>query len=107
MVNMQYRALKTLVVLAVFGFLILNARSQPSAPATPAAATNDAPSPTAPALDPARFEALFNSIKPTKAELRWMEIPWIGTLQHGRDAAVAQQKPMFLWAMNGHPLGTC
>ena len=62
---------------------------------------------TAPDIDPAQFEALFASIKPVESELRWLEIPWLGTILEGRQAATTVKKPMFLWAMNGHPLGTC
>jgi hypothetical protein len=62
---------------------------------------------TAPEIAPAQFEALFSSIKATESELRWLEIPWIGTLREGREAAASAKKPFFLWAMNGHPLGTC
>ena len=62
---------------------------------------------TAPDIDPAQFEALFASIKPVESELRWLEIPWLGTLREGRGAAATAKTPMFLWAMNGHPLGTC
>jgi hypothetical protein len=58
-------------------------------------------------IDPAQFDALFAQIKPAPSELRWLEIPWIGALMEGRAAAAAMGKPMFLWAMNGHPLGTC
>ena len=58
-------------------------------------------------IDPAQFEALFANIKPAESELRWLEIPWLGTILEGRQAAMAAKKPMFLWAMNGHPLGTC
>jgi hypothetical protein len=62
---------------------------------------------TAVAIDPAKFDTLFASIKPAAAELRWLEIPWLGTLREGRGAAATAKKPMFFWAMNGHPLGTC
>ena len=74
---------------------------------TSASASEPSPLTTASAIDPAQFEALFASVKPTKTELKWLEIPWLGTILEGRQAARAIQKPMFLWAMNGHPLGTC
>lgn len=72
-----------------------------------APASEPAPLTTATAIHPAQFEALFASIKPTKTELKWLEIPWLGKILEGRQAARAAEKPMFLWAMNGHPLGTC
>jgi hypothetical protein len=70
-------------------------------------AEKTAPRSSAAEIDPAHFDLLFAQIKPAPSELRWLEIPWIGSLLEGRAAAVAHQKPMFLWAMNGHPLGTC
>ena len=62
---------------------------------------------TASEIAPAQFDALFASIKPGDSQLRWLEILWLGTLREGREAAATAKKPMFLWAMNGHPLGTC
>ena len=62
---------------------------------------------TASEIAPSQFDALFASIKPGDSQLRWLEIPWLGTLREGREAAATAKKPMFLWAMNGHPLGTC
>lgn len=73
----------------------------------PVSASEPATQTTAPKIDPAQFDALFTSIKPAKSELLWLEIPWLGTILEGRQAAMTAKKPMFLWAMNGHPLGTC
>ena len=44
-------------------------------------------------------------IQPTKQELAWSSIPWKSSFQEGLIEAGTQQKPMLLWAMNGHPLG--
>ena len=38
-------------------------------------------------------------------EQRWREIPWLASFADGLDAAHEQEKPLLLWAMNGHPLG--
>jgi len=44
-------------------------------------------------------------IQPTEQELAWSSIPWRSSFQEGLIEAAAKQKPMLLWAMNGHPLG--
>jgi len=44
-------------------------------------------------------------IQPTEQELAWTSIPWKSSFQEGLIEASTQQKPMLLWAMNGHPLG--
>ena len=44
-------------------------------------------------------------LQPSQGEERWREIPWVGTLWEGVNAAQAEKKPLLLWAMNGHPLG--
>jgi len=44
-------------------------------------------------------------IKPTKKELAWAKIPWRSTFYDGLIDSDRDQKPLLLWAMNGHPLG--
>jgi len=44
-------------------------------------------------------------IEPAAEELEWTEIPWRSTLWQGLNEAREQQRPLLLWAMNGHPLG--
>ncbi|SVC46217.1 uncharacterized protein METZ01_LOCUS299071 [marine metagenome] len=44
-------------------------------------------------------------IKPTESDLAWTRIQWRTSFQEGLMEAEAKQKPMLLWAMNGHPLG--
>jgi hypothetical protein len=44
-------------------------------------------------------------VRPRDEELRWLRIPWCGDLWEGRRRAAASARPLFLWAMNGHPLG--
>ena len=44
-------------------------------------------------------------IKPTESDLAWTRIQWRTSVQDGLMEAEAKQKPMLLWAMNGHPLG--
>ena len=51
------------------------------------------------------YEMWQEFIKPTKAELAWAEIPWRNTFYDGLIESDIKQKPLLLWAMNGHPLG--
>lgn len=39
------------------------------------------------------------------AEEKWQTIPWRTDLIAARDEASTAKKPVFLWSMNGHPLG--
>jgi hypothetical protein len=52
-----------------------------------------------------RFIALKNAIKAAPDEDRWARIPWKASLWEARKAAAAQGKPIFLWEMDGNPLG--
>lgn len=55
-------------------------------------------------LTDATFEALRVAILPSKDEERWREIPWRTTTWEAVVEAAAAEKPVLLWAMNGHPL---
>ncbi len=35
----------------------------------------------------------------------WRTIPWKISLLDAQRAAVSEKKPIFIWAMDGHPLG--
>jgi hypothetical protein len=50
------------------------------------------------------LEALRAAIVPTSVEA-WQTIPWRIDLLAARDEARREKKPLFLWTMNGHPLG--
>ena len=52
----------------------------------------------------ARFKDLHARLVPPAAE-KWETIPWRTDLLRARDDASAAKKPVFLWSMNGHPLG--
>lgn len=58
---------------------------------------------SAPALTDEIFSELFEACRPQRE--RWTYIPWIGGLWEGRQKAAREEKPLFIWAMNGHPLG--
>jgi hypothetical protein len=55
-------------------------------------------------LDESRFREIQAELAPS-ADEPWRTIPWkIGLLDAQREAA-RERKPMFIWAMDGHPLG--
>jgi hypothetical protein len=60
---------------------------------------------TAPALDASTFRDLMARIRPRPEEVRWQSIPWQTDVWEARRLAAEQGKPIFLWAMNGNPLG--
>ena len=62
----------------------------------------DVPAP--PALDELSFAELRDFICPTPQEVRWQQVEWRTTFWDAVQEAQAQDKPILLWAMNGHPL---
>lgn len=70
--------------------------AQPPAPA--------APGTFAPILDQANFETLFEHVVPDDDELIWQKIGWRGVLADAVEEAQRTDRPILLWAMNGHPL---
>lgn len=81
----------------------------PTPPVPAPAATPEPPPPAAPvdpvpALDASTFGAHWQHGVPTDEEMQWRAIPWLGTLAEAVVLAHAQDKPILLWAMNGHPL---
>ncbi len=44
-------------------------------------------------------------IGPQPEDAAWQTIDWLPSYREGLEAAAAQQKPILLWVMNGHPLG--
>ena len=55
-------------------------------------------------LTDAQFRELHAKLVPP-ADEKWQTIPWRIDLPGARDEAAAAKKPVFLWSMNGHPLG--
>jgi hypothetical protein len=49
------------------------------------------------------FEARMDAMRP--APESWQSIDWQTDLQAARAEAARSGKPIFLWAMNGNPLG--
>jgi hypothetical protein len=50
------------------------------------------------------FDKLHSELCPKKTE-KWLTIPWKVRLLEARDLAAKEGKPLFIWSMNGHPLG--
>ena len=61
-----------------------------------AVAVSAAPQPTA---------DLVRVISPAPGEQAWLAIPWETDLTAARRRAIAENRPIFLWEMDGHPLG--
>lgn len=52
------------------------------------------------------LDSRIAAVLPTEGETRWLQIPWRLNLVQARKDAQATGKPMFLWVMNGNPLGS-
>jgi len=50
------------------------------------------------------FDPQFASVIPNARDLAWRKIPWRANFWDAVIAAQEQEKPVLLWAMNGHPL---
>ena len=51
-----------------------------------------------------QFESLHRQLQ-APADAPWRTIPWKISLLDAQRAAIEQHKPIFIWAMDGHPLG--
>jgi hypothetical protein len=45
------------------------------------------------------------AVLPNSQEDAWLQIGWHTNLMQARALAQNEQRPLFLWVMNGHPLG--
>lgn len=54
-------------------------------------------------LSEQQFTELHAQLQP--GEEPWRTIPWKIALLDAQRTAVAEKKPLFIWAMDGHPLG--
>lgn len=59
----------------------------------------------APPLTAENIAAVIAATIPTDTESAWLKIPWQTDLTGARKQAAAENKPLFLWEMDGHPLG--
>lgn len=51
------------------------------------------------------LDARIAAVLPRKEEERWLTIPWRTNVMAARLDAQNLNRPMFLWIMNGHPMG--
>lgn len=56
-------------------------------------------------LNDSNLVAWRDHILPADGELNFEQISWLTTFKDGILAADADQRPLLLWTMNGHPLG--
>jgi hypothetical protein len=69
---------------------------------TPMSADENDPGRSKP-LTHADFKALHKELQP--ADKPWRTIPWKIALLDAQQTAAKSKKPIFIWAMDGHPLG--
>jgi hypothetical protein len=50
------------------------------------------------------FEKLHRDLQPVRDEA-WRTVPWKISLLEARDLAIRERKPIFIWSMDGNPLG--
>lgn len=55
-------------------------------------------------LSPDTLEALWAHVVPGEGEQKWRAIGWRAVLAEAMAEAHAADRPVLLWAMNGHPL---
>ena len=55
-------------------------------------------------LTDSEFQRLHKLLRPAPDEA-WRTIPWKIALLDAQRKAAEEQKPIFIWAMDGHPLG--
>ena len=51
------------------------------------------------------LDARIAEIVAKPSEEKWLSIPWRTNLSEARAHAQNQNKPLFMWIMNGHPMG--
>lgn len=69
------------------------------------ASAQDARITTKSSLSDVNFDFWRNYIKASDTELQWQKLPWKMSFHEGLKEGVKLNKPILLWAMNGHPLG--
>jgi hypothetical protein len=51
------------------------------------------------------LDARMAPILPNRTDEKWLSIPWRTDLNQARADAQSSGKPLFMWIMNGHPMG--
>lgn len=65
----------------------------------------EAPFWAAPKITATNLDQWMNFIRPSKAELGWRAVRWHRSLSEAAEEAGRLNRPILLWAMNGHPCG--
>lgn len=99
--NWLSRSLVTTIFLAPF----VASQGQAVLAVEPDAAGNLTAAIKSKSINDQQFDQLTKFIQPSASEDKWRETPWIPSIRDGRKMSVAMNKPIFLWAMNGDPLG--
>jgi hypothetical protein len=55
-------------------------------------------------LTPESYDRLRGQVLPKADDQKWLEIPWRPTFWEAVVEAQETDRPVLLWAMNGHPL---
>ena len=55
--------------------------------------------------EPLSLRQKADLLRPTPAEQKFLSIPWRTDIERARREATASGKPIFLWLMDGDPLG--
>jgi hypothetical protein len=50
------------------------------------------------------FRSIHEKLKPPTSEV-WRSIPWKVSLVEAQQQAAKEKKPLFIWSMDGNPLG--
>ncbi len=50
------------------------------------------------------YEKIRDHVVPAKDELKWLDIGWRASVWDALVEAQKDDKPILIWAMNGHPL---
>jgi len=74
------------------------------APDDPVGSRGEGRDAAVPPVTRAEFERLQRELVP-RSDAPWRTIPWSVDLLAARAEAERTGRPLFLWAMNGHPLG--
>jgi hypothetical protein len=56
-------------------------------------------------LDADTTQTALRFVRPRPEELSWQAIPWQTAIPAAIEIAARERKPVFLWTMNGNPLG--
>jgi hypothetical protein len=58
-----------------------------------------------PGVDASALDRDIAALLPRPSEERWLQVPWQTDFAAARAEANRADKPLFLWMMDGHPLG--